>query len=65
MGIFGSREPKTSLLRIELDYGHELDRALLIDLKRSVMLVHPDLAESLREILKPAYKLAGTRYQGK
>ncbi|MYN17127.1 hypothetical protein GTP81_10225 [Rugamonas sp. FT107W] len=59
--VFGSPEPHTSLLRIEFDFGHELDDAFRIDVKKSRILFHPDLGDGLRELLQPVYREAGRR----
>ncbi|WP_323980541.1 ATP-binding protein [Aeromonas media] len=63
MDVFGSPEPHTSLLRIEFDFGHKLDDAFSIDVKKSRILFHPDLGEGLRELLQPIYREAGKRYR--
>ena len=63
MDVFGAPEPHTSLLRIEFDFDHELDDAFRIDVKKSRILFHPDLADGLRELLQPIYREAGSRYR--
>jgi hypothetical protein len=63
LDVFGSPEPHYSLLRIEFDFGHELDEAFRIDVKKSRILFHPDLEDGLRTILKPIYREAGERYR--
>lgn len=63
MDVFGAPEPHTSLLRIEFDFGHELDDAFRIDVKKSRILFHPDLEDGLRELLAPIYREAGRRYR--
>ncbi|MDP2738625.1 MAG: ATP-binding protein [Pseudorhodobacter sp.] len=63
MDVFGPNEPHTSLLRIEFDFGYELDEAFRIDVKKSRILFHPDLEEGLRKILKPIYREADARYR--
>jgi hypothetical protein len=63
MDVFGSPEPHYSLLRIEFDFGHELDEAFRIDVKKSRILFHPDLEEGLRKLLQPVYREAGARYR--
>lgn len=65
MEVFGSPEPHYSLLRIEFDFGHELDEAFRIDVKKSRILFHPDLEDGLRKILQPVYREAGARYRRK
>jgi hypothetical protein len=61
LGVFGAPEPHTSLLRIEFDFGHKLDDAFRIDVKKSRILFHPDLEEGLHKLLQPIYREAGTR----
>lgn len=61
MGVFGANEPHTSLLRIEFDFGYELDDAFRIDVKKSRILFHPDLEDGLKELLSPIYREAGQR----
>lgn len=63
MEVFGAPEPHTSLLRIEFDFGHELDEAFRIDVKKSRILFHPDLEDALRKLLQPVYREAGQRYR--
>lgn len=63
MEVFGAPEPHTSLLRIEFDFGHELDDAFRIDVKKSRILFHPDLEDGLRTLLQPIYREAGNRYR--
>lgn len=63
LDVFGPPEPHTSLLRIEFDFGHLLDEAFRIDVKKSRILFHPDLEEGLRTLLRPVYREAGLRYR--
>ena len=63
LDVFGAPEPHTSLLRIEFDFGHKLDDAFRIDVKKSRILFHPDLEDGLRELLQPIYREAGSRYR--
>jgi len=63
MDVFGANEPHTSLLRIEFEFGHELDDAFRIDVKKSRILFHPELEDGLRELLQPVYREAGSRYR--
>ncbi|MBD3666185.1 ATP-binding protein [Sulfitobacter aestuariivivens] len=63
MEVFGAPEPHTSLLRLEFDFGHELDDAFRIDVKKSRILFHPDLEDGLRTLLQPIYREAGNRYR--
>jgi hypothetical protein len=63
MDVFGANEPHTSLLRIEFEFGHELDDAFRIDVKKSRILFHPELEDGLRALLQPVYREAGSRYR--
>lgn len=63
MDVFGANEPHTSLLRIEFEFGHELDDAFRIDVKKSRILFHPELEDGLRELLQPVFREAGSRYR--
>lgn len=63
MGVFGSPEPHTSLLRIEFDFGHKLDDAFKVDVKKSRILFDPALEDELRKRLQPIYREAGNRYR--
>lgn len=65
MDVFSAPEPHTSLLRIEFDFGHELDDAFRIDVKKSRILFHPDLEDGLKELLTPIYREADRRYRRK
>jgi hypothetical protein len=65
MEVFGVPEPHYSLLRIEFDFSHKLDDAFRIDVKKSRILFHPDLADGLYELLQPIYREAGRRYRRK
>lgn len=63
LDVFGVPEPHTSLLRIEFDFGHALDDAFKIDVKKSRILLDPALEDGLRELLQPIYREAGNRYR--
>ncbi|GAA4045276.1 hypothetical protein GRI94_16365 [Erythrobacter jejuensis] len=65
LGVFGGVEPHTSLLRIEFDFGHELDDAFRVDVKKSRILFDPALEDLLKEILQPIYREANNRYRNK
>lgn len=65
LDVFGVPEPHYSLLRIEFDFGHRLDDAFRIDVKKSRILFHPELADGLRKLLLPVYREAGMRYRRK
>ena len=65
LDVFGVPEPHYSLLRIEFDFGHRLDDAFRIDVKKSRILFHPELADGLYRLLLPIYREAGQRYRRK
>jgi len=65
MGVFAAPEPHTSLLRIEFDFGYELDAAFKVDVKKSRILLDPALEEFLKQLLRPIYREAGLRYRRK
>ena len=65
LGVFGGVEPHTSLLRVEFDFGHELDDAFKVDVKKSRILFDPALEDLLRKILQPIYREANNRYRNK
>lgn len=64
-GAFNTIEPHMSLLRIEFDFGHELDEAFSIDVKKSRILLDPALSDYLKELLGPARREADLRYRRK
>lgn len=63
LDVFKSPDHHTSLLRIEFDFGHALDEAFRIDVKKSRILFHPDLEEYLQTLLQPVYREANMRYR--
>jgi hypothetical protein len=63
LGVFGREEPHYSLLRVEFDFGYELDDAFKVDVKKSRILFDPALEEYLREALQPIYREANNRYR--
>ena len=65
LGVFGAPEPHTSLLRIEFDFGHKLDDAFKVDVKKSKITFDPGLEEGLAKILRPIYREANLRYRKK
>ena len=65
LGVFGSVEPHTSLLRVEFDFTHKLDEAFKVDVKKSKILFDPALEEALKTLLQPTYRDAGNRYRRK
>ena len=50
-------------MRIEFDFGHELDDAFSIDVKKSRILFHPDLGDGLEKFLSPIRREAEARYR--
>jgi hypothetical protein len=48
LGMFKD-EPHFSLLRLELSFGHDLDEAFQVDIKKSRILLNPTLYEWLRD----------------
>lgn len=65
LSVFGGLDPHMSLLRIEFDFGHELDEAFHIDVKKSRVLFDPALSEYLEKLLGPARREANLRYRKK
>lgn len=68
LGVFGGHgtlEPHMSLLRIEFEFGYELDEALYVDVKKSQILFDPALEEYLAELLSNARREANNRYRRK
>ncbi|WP_435037735.1 ATP-binding protein [Pseudomonas neuropathica] len=65
MEVLGVIEPHSSLFRIEFDFGHELDEVFHIDVKKSRILFHPDLAAFLKQMLTPYHREAKLRYRRK
>lgn len=68
LGVFGSQgtfEPHMSLLRIEFDFGHDLDEAFYVDVKKSRILFDPAIEEYLNTLLKGARREAENRYRRK
>ena len=68
LGVFGSQgtlEPHMSLLRIEFDFGYELDEALFVDVKKSQILFDPALEDYLQTLLSNARREAENRYRRK
>lgn len=65
MEVFGVPEPHYSLLRVEFDFDHKLDDAFRIDVKKSRILFHPELADGLHNLLQPVYREASHRYRRK
>jgi hypothetical protein len=65
LGVFGSVEPHTSLLRVEFDFSHKLDHAFKVDVKKSRIHFDPALEDELKNRLKLPYREAGNRYRRK
>jgi histidine kinase/DNA gyrase B/HSP90-like ATPase len=65
LSVFGGPEPHMSLLRIEFDFGYELDEAFSIDVKKSRILLDPALEEYFITLLSPARREADLRYRKK
>lgn len=68
LGVFGAQgsfEPHMSLLRIEFDFGHDLDSAFYVDVKKSRILFDPAIEEYLLELLRNARREAENRYRRK
>ncbi|MEI4488850.1 ATP-binding protein [Frigidibacter sp. MR17.14] len=68
LGVFGSHgtfEPHMSLLRIEFDFGHELDEAFYVDVKKSRILFDPAIEDHLTTLLRNARREAENRYRRK
>ena len=68
LGVFGGHgtfEPHMSLLRIEFEFGYELDEALYVDVKKSQILFDPALEEYLEKLLGNARREANNRYRRK
>lgn len=68
LGVFGAHgtlEPHMSLLRIEFEFGYELDEALYVDVKKSQILFDPALEDYLAELLSNARREANNRYRRK
>ena len=65
LSVFGGLDPHMSLLRVEFDFGYELDEAFSIDVKKSRILLDPALSEYLGSLLAPARREANLRYRKK
>lgn len=68
LGVFGAHgtlEPHMSLLRIEFDFGYELDEAFDVDVKKSQILFDPAIEEHLAQLLSNARREANNRYRRK
>ena len=65
LGLWRADDPHWSLFRIEFDFGHKLDEAFSVDVKKSKIILDPALEEALKELLTPAHKEADNRYRRK
>jgi hypothetical protein len=61
LGVFGPNEPHKSLIRVEFCFGHDLDHAFQVDVKKSRILFDPALEKELRVRLTPARNEADNR----
>lgn len=62
---WGSLEPHLSLLRIEFDFNHLLDEAFMVDVKKSRILLDPELEDHVQKLLQPVRREADQRYRNK
>lgn len=62
LGMF-TKEPHSSLLRVEFSFDHNLDEAFHVDIKKSEIILNQDLYLWLDDFLKPARREADTRYR--
>jgi hypothetical protein len=62
---WGSLEPHLSLLRIEFDFNYLLDEAFMVDVKKSRILLDPELEEYVLKLLSPVRREADRRYRKK
>lgn len=58
---WGAMEPHMSLLRLELDFTHELDEAFMVDVKKSRILLDPALEARVKSIITPVRREADAR----
>ena len=63
MGMF-SREPHGTLLRVELSFGHDLDEAFHVDIKKSRILLNEEIYNYIKDSVMPApRRAADERYR--
>ena len=62
---WGSLEPHMSLLRIEFDFNYLLDEAFMVDVKKSRILLDPELEDYVQKVLTPIRREADQRYRNK
>ena len=60
---WGSIEPHMSLLRVEFDFTHLLDEAFMVDVKKSRILLDPELEGYVKKLLSPIRREADKRYR--
>lgn len=58
---WGAMEPHMSLLRVELDFSHELDEAFRVDVKKSRILLDPALETRVKSLITPVRREADAR----
>jgi hypothetical protein len=58
-----SKEPHSSLLRVDFSFGHELDAFFRVDIKKSRIELERQLYEWLERFLTAPAREAGTRYR--
>nr|WP_319384384.1 ATP-binding protein [uncultured Roseibium sp.] len=58
---WGAMEPHMSLLRIELDFTHELDEAFMVDVKKSRILLDPALETRVKQVIGPVRREADAK----
>jgi len=52
-----------SLLRVEFDFNHLLDEAFMVDVKKSRILLDPELEDYVKNLLSPVRREANNRYR--
>lgn len=58
-----AREPHMNLIRIELNFDHEIDEYLQIDIKKSGVVLPTELFQQLKKYLTPLRREANNRYR--
>lgn len=58
-----SQEPHFSLCRVELSFGHELDLAFQVDIKKSAIVLDPNVLAVVEELLVPPRRQANFNYR--
>lgn len=62
-GMF-ALEDHYKCLRVQLEFGYELDEAFKVDVKKSRIIFDPQLEQYLKLLLQPVYREANNRYRG-